>query len=355
MGAGAVGDVLRDSGARIARAAEGLMIQAWRNGDEARREDAAAWVVRLEAGDLADDEAVAFDAWLSAAPENGAAFDAAMTISQAYAASGQAIVRELGARRTPRPVRPPAYGRRAVMGLGAAAAVATVAVVIAPQFAAAKTDSYVTAKGERRSIQLADGSRIDLNGGTRMSVTLARDSRHVTLDQGQAVFDVAHAPDRPFTIAAGDRTVRVVGTQFDVRRLEGKLSVTVARGAVEVRPSEGASGRAFRLHPGQRLDHREGAATVQVAAAEAGEVLGWRQGRLVYREQPLSEVVADLNQQFDTPIRIEDQALARMPISGVLVIDDQAAVIQRLALLVPIRAVRSDAGVVLRRDVASDR
>jgi len=92
-----------------------------------------------------------------------------------------------------------------------------------------------------------------------------------------------------------------------------------------------------------------------VAAAEPAEVLGWRSGRLVYRQQPLSEVIADLNQQFVTPIRVEDAELAATPISGVLVLDDQDAVIRRLALLVPISAVRSDAGVVLRRDVASDR
>lgn len=327
------------------------MIQAWRNPDDARREDAAAWVVRLEAGDLSDAEATAFDAWLLAAPEHPTAFDAALAVSRAYARSADAIVRELGSRRA----APPTYGRRAVMGVGAMAAAAAFAVVIAPQFAAADTETYFTAKGERRTVELADGSTVDLNGGTRLTVTFARDARRLTLEQGQAVFDVAHAPKRPFTIAAGDRTVRVVGTQFDVRRLDGKLSVTVARGAVEVRPAEGAAGRAYRLHPGQRLDHQEGAVVARVAPAEAEEVLGWRKGRLVYREQPLSEVVADLNQQFAAPIRIEDPTLAATPISGVLVLDSQSAVIERLALLVPIRAVRSDAGVVLRRDVASDR
>jgi len=328
------------------------MIQAWRNGEDARREDAAAWVVRLEASDVSDADALAFDAWLSASPENAAAFDAALAVSQVYAAAGEPVARELGARRA---LPPPAMGRRAIVGMGAVAAAAAFAVVIAPQFAAADTETYVTAKGERRTVQLADGSTVDLNGGTRLAVTLARDARRVTLDQGQAVFDVAHAPRRPFTIAAGDRMVRVVGTQFDVRRLEGKLSVTVVRGAVEVRPAEGASGRAYRLHPGQKLDHVEGATLARVAAAEPHEVLGWRTGRLVYREQPLGEVVADLNQQFSTPIRVEDPALAATPISGVLVLDNQAAVIRRLALLVPIQAVRSDAGVVLRRDLASSR
>lgn len=331
-------------------AVEGFMINAWRYGDDARREDAAAWVVRLEAGDLGDAEALAFDAWLSAAPENPLAFDAALAVSHAYAAAADEICQGLSGRRVK-----PQLGRRAFVGFGAVAAAAALAVVIAPQFTGPEVESYVTAKGQRRTVQLADGSTIDLNGGTSLTVAFARDGRDVVLSEGQAVFDVAHDARRPFRVAAGERTVRVVGTQFDVRRLGGKLSVTVARGAVEVRPTEGAAGKAYRLHPGQRLDHIEGGSLTRVATAEADEVLGWRSGRLVYRQQPLSEVVDDLNQQFSTPIRIEDPELAATPISGVLVLDDQAAVIRRLALLVPITAVPSGPGVVLRRDTASGR
>lgn len=327
------------------------MIKVWRHGDEARGEQAAAWVVRLEAGDLSDSEAVAFDVWLCATPENASAFDAALSVSRAYAVSADPVARELGLRRPARP----APNRRALVGAGVAAAAVTVAVVLAPQFGPPEVESFATAKGERRSVRLSDGSTIDLNGGTRLTVSLARNGRQVSLHEGQAVFDVTHDAQRPFAVATGDRIVRVVGTQFDVRRLEGKVSVTVARGAVEVRPAEGAAGRAFRLHPGQRLEHVEGQPASQVAAARPEEVLGWRSGRLVYRERPLGEVIADLNQQFQTPIRVEDAALAATPISGVLVLDDQDAVIDRLALLVPLRAVRSDAGVILRRDPASDR
>jgi transmembrane sensor len=344
------GGVYPCDGPPHAGAVEGRMIKAWGYGDDARRDDAAAWVVRLEAGDLGDAEAVAFDAWLSSAPENAAAFDAALAVSHAYADAGEEVTRGLSERRVV-----PVSRRRAFVGFGAAAAAAVVAVLIAPQFAGPETDSYVTAKGQHRTVQLADGSTVDLNGGTRLTVSLGRDGRHVTLAQGQAVFDVAHDARRPFLIAAGDRTVRVVGTQFDVRRLAGKLSVTVARGSVEVRPTGRAAGKAYRLHPGQRLDHMEGAAQARVVAAEPDEVLGWRSGRVVYRQQPLREVVADLNQQFSTPIRVEDPELAATPISGVLVLDDQAAVIRRLALLVPITAVRSGPGLVLRRDTASDR
>jgi transmembrane sensor len=242
-----------------------------------------------------------------------------------------------------------------VGGFGIAAA-AVLAVMAAPQLiSSTSTETYATAKGERRSVTLADGSRVDLNAGTRLTVSLSRSARTVRLYQGQAVFDVAHNAERPFFVTAGDRTVRVVGTQFDVRRREGKLSVTVARGAVEVRPAEGAYGKAYRLRPGQRLDHVEGNARTLVVKAEASEVLAWRTGRLVYREQPLSEVIADLNQQWSTPIRIDDATLGAVPVSGVLVLDNQDAVIRRLALLVPISAVRSDAGLILRRDRTSDR
>src|SRR5688500_1887395 len=115
------------------------MINARRYGDDARRDDAAAWVVRLEAGDLGDAEAVAFDAWLSAAPENAAAFDAALSVSHTYAAAGEEVSRGLSERRVV-----PSSRRRAFAGFGAVAAAAVLAVLIAPQFAGPGTDSYVT-------------------------------------------------------------------------------------------------------------------------------------------------------------------------------------------------------------------
>jgi transmembrane sensor len=318
-------------------------------GDDVRRTEAADWFVRLQTADLAEDDALAFDAWVADAA-NARAFDAVLSVSREFVFNARAIAGGLSERRGARPA-----GRRALIGFGVATAAAAAVAVVVPQLTSTKTETYVTAKGKHRSVALADGSTIDLNGGTTLSVTLARDARRVTLDHGQAVFDVARDLRKPFLIAAGDRTVRVVGTQFDVRRLDGKLSVTVARGVVEVRPIDGAAGSAYRLHPGQRLEHAEGQAAARVAAAEPAEVLGWRAGRLVYRDQPLKDVVADLNQQFATPIRIEDKALAETPISGVLVLDNQDAVIRRLALLVPVRAVPSGSGLVLRREGSAGR
>ncbi|MDB5453537.1 MAG: transcriptional regulator [Caulobacteraceae bacterium] len=315
--------------------------------DESRLQ-AADWVVRLQADELEADEALTFDAWLQASPENARAYDQALDV---WLELGQAAAHVDAGLRVRSPIKP-AF-RRFYLAAGAIAAAAAAALVVLPQVTPPPAPrGYDTATGEHRTVRLADGSTIELNAGTHLTVEVSAHERRVVLDQGQAVFDVAHDPKRPFLIAAGDRTVRVVGTQFDVRRRDGQLSVTVARGLVEVRPDGGAAGTAFRLHPGQRLDHREGAKDARITAATPEEVLGWRSGRLVYRDQPLAEVVADLNQQFPTPIVIEDPKLGATPISGVLVLDDQDAVIRRLALLVSVTAVRSDAGVVLRRDGA---
>jgi transmembrane sensor len=313
-------------------------------GGDVARSEAADWLVRLRADDLGEGEAQAFDAWLAASTANAQAYDAVIGVMDEFAAASPQVEQALKAER----LRVPVLTRRVYLAAGGMAAAAAVALFLVPTFSAVEPAAYATATGQHETVTLADGSRIELNAGTRLTVALGRDERRVVLDQGQAVFDVAPDAQRPFVIAAGDRMVRVVGTQFDVRRREGRLSVTVARGLVEVRPVGEARGRAYRLRPGQRLDHVEGAAGETVAAASSDEVLGWRSGRLVYRDRPLAEVVSDLNHQFATPIRIADPRLAEASISGVLVLDDQDAVIRRLALLAPISAERSNTAVILR-------
>jgi transmembrane sensor len=318
-------------------------------GDEARRESAADWLARLAAPDLTQDELARFDAWL-AEPANAQAYDAALAVTLELQAAAPAVLRDLGA-------APPHRSRASTRGwliAGGMAAAAALAIALTPfSLIAPQAQAYNTAKGEHRTLTLADGSTVDLNAGSRLQVSLGAHERRVVMGEGEAVFDVAHDAARPFVIAAGDRNVRVVGTRFDVRRRDGKLSVSVERGLVEVDPADGAPGRGFRLHPGQRLDHLEGAPDVALSAIDPLQVESWKTGRLIYRDRPLSEVVADLNQQFAQPIRIEDPTLAATKVSGVLVLDDQAAVIRRLALLAPIKALPSEQGVLLRRDEAA--
>jgi transmembrane sensor len=315
----------------------------------ARRQAAADWLARLAAPDLAEDELGRFDAWL-AEPANADAYDDALSVTLELQAAAPAVLGELAAR----PQRRPAAARGWLIAGGLAAA-ATIAIALVPTslIAPAAQSAYATQKGQHQTVTLADGSTVDLNAGSRLQVSLGAHERRVVMGQGEAVFDVAHDPARPFVIVAGDRDVRVIGTRFDVRRRDGELSVSVERGVVEIDPADGAPGHGYRLHPGQRLDHLEGAADVKLTVIDPAQIAPWKSGRLIFRDRPLAEVVADLNQQFAQPIALQDPALGETKVSGVLVLDDEAAVIRRLALLAPIKALPSADGVILRRDGAS--
>lgn len=309
---------------------------------DAARDAAADWVVRLGRPTIGESDWLAFDAWLDAAEAHQVAYDEAIALWSELDAAAPALQATL-----PAPTAPVFTGRRWAIAGGLVAAVLTVAVVPWGELTA-RTVTYQTAKAERRVVTLDDGTRIDMNAGSRLTVRLGSRVRRVTMDDAEAVFDVAKDVHRPFLITAGDRTVRVVGTQFNVRRRDGVQSVTVRRGIVEVAPTAGASGQPYRLTVGERLDHVEGAAGSTLRTAAPDEAMSWRTGRLIYRAEPLANVVADLNRYTTKPIRIADARAGRLTFSGVLVTDHGLDVLQTLTLLAPITSTATPDSILLR-------
>jgi transmembrane sensor len=310
-------------------------------------QEAADWLTRLQRPEVEETDWLAFDAWLS---EPGAleAYDAIQAVDEEIFQRGPAVRGELAEPRRATVKRAFTIDWRWLGGLGAAAAVAAVAIVVAPwgELLPQPDTLYVTDKGENRAVQLADGSHIDLNTDSHVSVRLDKDARRVTVHDGQALFDVAHDSQRPFLITVGDETVRVVGTKFDVRRRDGQLSVTVLRGLVEV--STDGEDAPVRLRPGQMLEHVEGASGVVVRAVAAEDQVSWRSGRLIYRDQPLGRIVSDMNHYFDRPLRLEGESTANLRFSGVLIVDSQDAMVRRLTSLMPLSATPTDDSIVLR-------
>lgn len=304
------------------------------------RHAAADWLARLERPDVGEADWIAFDAWLEASPDHKRAYDEVLALWSELEAARPQLDQALSR-------RPQPSSRRWLLAGGLVAAGLAVAVTPWGDLTA-RTTTYQTAKGERWSVALADGSRIDLNAGTRLSVRLTGRERRVVMDHGQAIFDVAKDASRPFLIEAGDRTVRVLGTQFDVRYRDGRQSVTVARGVVEVRPTSNAPGRSYRLTVGQRLVHETGAQEAQVSAGSPQAVFSWRTGQLVYRDEPLANVVADLNQYSDQPLRVADARTGRLPFSGVLAAQGGAEMVRTLTLIAPVTSTSTPDGLVLR-------
>jgi transmembrane sensor len=301
------------------------------------------WLMRLQRPSVSPADWLAFDAWLSASEHHAQAYDAALALDLQLAGYEPEITQAapLPFRQMNMSVGPKAW-RWPVIGATVASLLIGAGLIWQSQIRSAPASAYSTAIGSRKTVVLADGSRIDLNTASQLTVDFDRSRRQVRMKDAEAYFDVAKDPRRPFVIEAGQSQIRVVGTAFDVKNRDGQLVVSVERGIVDVQPTPFADAKHYRLRPGQALAYNPSTGLIKVSFTENGEASGWRTGRLIYRDQPLSVVVADLNRQFKRPIRLGDTQTGRVRLSGVLMIDTQAAMLKRLSALLPIKA--SDKG-----------
>lgn len=309
---------------------------------------AADWAARLS-GEPSEADWLGFETWLQAAPGNRSAYDRALALSLELDRQAGPLAQALFA-------LPPARRTRVasplLLSAGLTALAAAVTVVILNPIMATKPLVYSTAAGERRQIVLADGTRVFLNTGTTLSVRLDRGSRELELAGGEAAFQVTHDATRPFVVHVGDRVVRDVGTDFDIAYGAGAIRVTVREGMVSFARSKDDL-RSVSLGPGSRLEHREGVLGSTVTVADTDEAFAWRSGRLIYRDRPLSEVVADLNRYGKDQIEAVGPA-AGLRFNGVLAINNQSAMVARLCALLPVSASRED-GVIKLREINSLR
>ena len=322
--------------------------------DDHREDEAIAWLVRLSSGEAGVEEWRAHEAWLAADPANLDTYERIEALWGELDDRSGALKRDMfgqdaGAVVIPlRPARrPPRAG--AVRRMAAAAAVALL-VGGAGVYAWLQTQpqTWRTAPGEMRRISLADGTRIDLNGASRLSVRFDRTSRQVTMTGAEALFDVSKDPGRPFLITAGAQRIRVVGTAFDVASHDGRLTVTVRRGLVEVgRKGAGdALTDVARVPAGYQLVRADGDAAAQITAVDPDEAAAWRQRRLIYHGQSLESVASDLSRAFAVPVAVRGPA-RQLSFTGVLVLDDEDAVVRRLQAFLPVDVDRSSAAIVL--------
>jgi transmembrane sensor len=169
----------------------------------------------------------------------------------------------------------------------------------------------------------------------------------VYLTDGEAAFDVAHNANRPFTIAAGDHSVRVLGTAFNVLSHGDHFAVSVERGIVAVTPAGPAASKpaAVRLVAGQKIA-QSGMQTPTLSQVAADQTSMWRQGMLVYRDAELDDVADDLSRYFDKPVTVDPSAGA-LHFTGALQVGDEATMLKQLQDFVPLRVIRSSTDVRL--------
>lgn len=153
--------------------------------------------------------------------------------------------------------------------------------------------SVETGAGERRTVTLADGSRIELNGDTRITLRKAY-PRQAVLDRGEALFNVVHNDTSPFIVNVGDATVRDAGTVFNIIREGKSTEVGVSEGLVIYNPDR----EAVALKPGfalRAVDGKNGAETFAIPVTAIGS---WRRNQLSYNGAGMDRIAADLSRSL---------------------------------------------------------
>jgi transmembrane sensor len=301
--------------------------------------EAALWVVRLERG-LTATEQDEFLHWLGADFRHGEALT-----QQKAGWTRLDLLADWRPMHGARPNRdllaPPPRGvvsrwrRHAawfIPGALAAAAAVVLGVFLARPGNPSDATAMAIAPGqialiERRTLE--DGSVIELNRGAELRVNFSAGERHIELSRGEAHFQVAKDPKRPFTVRAGTVTVRAVGTAFNVQRRTASVDVVVTEGTVDVRtpkpahPGEREATEAARVEAGHRcvvsLATDSLLAVVVVTPADTARLLAWQPTVLDFADAPLSAIIAEFNRR-NAPfqITVDDPSLADLPLSASL-------------------------------------
>jgi transmembrane sensor len=211
----------------------------------------------------------------------------------------------------------------------------------------AETISYATRMGERRRVELADNSHIDLNTDTRVSVRISFLQRNVVLTQGEALFEVSHNRLRPFTVQVGNLNIRDVGTRFNILKEAKGAIISVLEGEVEL--NNGQSVINEQLCAGNQRIYTEAAGLGQIQAVEAGKLIAWVNGQLVFTRTPLHKVTAELERYHPVQFSFADPKLAQETLSGTFNSDDVDPFLHALEAILPVRAKRNGHQIQLRR------
>ncbi|WP_447756637.1 FecR family protein [Sphingopyxis fribergensis] len=337
-------------------------------GAETPEDRAAEWAVRMDSRDLDDAEFAEFDEWLADA-SNQEAFDKASDAMALFDGLDSDLP-ELAALREEAQSHSASPDRRWVPWAGGALAASIAAallffqagevserlpgapsqVVDAGTAPLAGQAVYKTVVGEQRTVALADGSKVTLNTGTEIAVDYSPRERIVRLVRGQALFDVAHAADRPFSVIVAGRKVTALGTLFEVRLDQNRLRVTLLRGRVRVdeQPAATAATKVPAptfLSPGEQFSLATGLAPV-VQSVDVEQQLLWRQSLVEFDDAPIGDAIAELNRYSAKPIVVRDPRVADMRISGIVKTGDADSFTALVGAMLPVAARKNERGEV---------
>lgn len=302
--------------------------------------EANRWFFRLQADDVSLAEKQQFSQWLND-ESHAKAWNDVHELMYSLRAPARASYNAStnGMQRAPqRVMRQSTRESKAVLRwitTSLAFALGIVAYVKGPVLLDRWSADYVTVAGERQSITLADGTRVELNTDTALKVSLAAGDRRVNVIRGEAFFDIA-SDSRPFVVSTRYGEARDIGTAFSVSKGDGLSTVTVENGIVDVKATLGPPA-IVRLTAGQMASYGMNGVS-DPRKADLDHDLAWRQGQIVFRQEKLSDVVAKLNRYRSGRIVILNPWIADEPVSGTFNVDQPDAPIAALEDVLGVKA-----------------
>lgn len=318
---------------------------------------AAEWFYRLDDAKGEDHAAVErrFRQWLDTDPRHAEAFanvSAAWDVIGQHAAAPEIVTLRQAALADARfaaqtrwkPSQIPRWGITAVAGYAAAALLLAGGYYYFSHIQPAGKQ-YTTQIGQREALTLADNSHVDIDADSAVSIALRRDMRLIHLERGQAYFQVAHDRKRPFIVEVNGQQVIATGTAFNVEAIHGGLRVTLVEGHVVVRaaPDSGTADAEqgtiiAKLSPGDQLSDVSGGIASLDHSANLLSITAWRQGKLIFNNDRLSDIVTRMKHYSTTEIVITDPSIANLRVSGVFNAGDIPALVDALQRFFPIEA-----------------
>ena len=185
--------------------------------------------------------------------------------------------------------------------------------IIQPVIAGERGEEYNVVRiphGGEYITRLPDGSVVHLNAGSELKVPVhfGTESREVWL-RGEGFFEVVHRENLIFTVHTDKADISVLGTEFDVRAYtdEKEVMTTLVQGAVGV-----SSGRTYdRLKPGEQA-RIAGKGDVRVAEVDIYPFIAWKNGRMVFENERLEKIMAELQRWYDFELFYADPDVKEM-------------------------------------------
>jgi transmembrane sensor len=322
-----------------------------RNYDANVRQEAASWVVRLDASDMSAQERASLEAWLDEDPRHRDALNRTHATWRELDLISPAERSTAGEHRTHRRLRHadaraaerPRRRLRALVGATTAAILVVLGMWQYPRIDLVLRADAHTGVGETRQLALVGGGTAQLDTGSAVRCNDSAQWRDVRVLAGTVSFAVGHNDPRPFRVRAGNITVTDVGTTFQLRHDADLTQVVVASGMVEVATK---AGKAY-VRAGEIATVADDGQAPKVTTVDADAAMAWTRGRLVFVDRPLGEVVAELNRYYDGHIVLLGDHAAARRVSGVFRTNEPLAALRAIESSLGLHAHHLGLGLVV--------